>query len=164
MLIPSMDEQTADNSGVRVFPPAIYAAGVAIGLALDWLLPARLVPARHLATMRIVGAALIGAWLVLAIWALATFRRAGTTPNPTQPTTALAFGGPYRFTRNPMYVSMALMTIGVAMVANTWWPIVVLPPVLLMVQRAVIEREERYLEAKFGQEYLRYKTRVRRWV
>ncbi|MBV8230410.1 MAG: isoprenylcysteine carboxylmethyltransferase family protein [Planctomycetaceae bacterium] len=100
--------------------------------------------------------------MALDIWAVATFRRLGTTPNPAGPTTALAVGGPYRFTRNPMYLGLVFLMAGLEFLANALWPLVLLPVVI--VRRAVIDREERYLTAEFGEEYLRYKARVRRWL
>ena len=72
--------------------------------------------------------------------------------------------GPFRYTRNPGYLSMAMIYAGIAARANALWAILVLPVALLVIQRGVIEREERYLERKFGEEYLRYKTTVRRWI
>jgi protein-S-isoprenylcysteine O-methyltransferase Ste14 len=81
-----------------------------------------------------------------------------------RPTTAIVFTGPYRFTRNPMYLGLALLQAGLAMVTNSLWPLLTLAPVIVAVRRLVIDREERYLEAKFGEEYRAYKARVRRWV
>lgn len=91
-------------------------------------------------------------------------RRAGTNVDPREPTTAIVTGGPYRFTRNPLYVSMTLMYTGISALANALWPMLLLPGVLAVMNKGVIEREERYLERKFGDEYLRYKAGVRRWV
>jgi protein-S-isoprenylcysteine O-methyltransferase Ste14 len=72
--------------------------------------------------------------------------------------------GPFRYTRNPAYLSMTMMYAGIAALRNALWAIVVLPVALLVIERGVIEREERYLEGKFGEEYLSYKARVRRWI
>ncbi|HEX6629907.1 MAG TPA: isoprenylcysteine carboxylmethyltransferase family protein, partial [Gemmatimonadaceae bacterium] len=83
---------------------------------------------------------------------------------PNRPATRLATGGPYRLTRNPMYVSLAALYLGVALFANSWWPVALLPLVLLVVDRAVIAREERYLAAAFPDEYAAYRARVRRWL
>jgi len=92
------------------------------------------------------------------------FRRAGTTPNPTKPTTALVLRGPYRFTRNPMYLGFAALYLGVTLLVNSLWPLLLFPAVVGLVQGRVIAREEAYLEAKFGNEYRAYKMRVRRWL
>ena len=95
------------------------------------------------------------------IWAL---RRADTPISPNEPTTRLVTEGPFRYTRNPDYLSASIIYAGVASLANALWAILLLPIVLVVTQRDVIEREERYLERKFGEEYLRYKARVRRWI
>lgn len=87
----------------------------------------------------------------------------GRADAEARPTTALALGGPYRFTRNPMYLGLASLHLGAALLFDSFWVILTLPPVLWVVRRAVIDREERYLEARFGGAYLDYKRRVRRW-
>ncbi len=91
-------------------------------------------------------------------------RAVGTSPNPARPTTALTIAGPYRFTRNPMYLAFALMSAGVAAVANALWPLLLVPVIVLVIQRVAILPEERYLAAKFGAEYLAFKARVPRWL
>jgi protein-S-isoprenylcysteine O-methyltransferase Ste14 len=159
-----MTAAASDNSGVRIFPPAIFLAGIGAGFLLQWLWPIPIAPDGLLLAVRIAGGLVMVLWLGLNIWALATFVRAGTTPNPTRPTTALTFNGPYRFTRNPMYLSLAFLQVGVALLANALWPLVLAIPVLWLVKRIVIDREENYLERKFGEEYLAYKRRVRRWL
>ena len=92
------------------------------------------------------------------------FRRARTSPIPVKPTTAIVETGPYRFTRNPMYVGLTLLYLGLTLWVGSLWPLLLLPVALFALQRFVIAREERYLEAKFGDQYLRYKARVRRWI
>ena len=154
---------TPDHADVRVFPPLIYLANLIVSYIAQRWLPLTIVPDRLVLPIRVLGAMLIFAWPALAVWALVTFRRVGTTPNPTGTSTALALGGPYRFTRNPMYLSAVFLTAGIAFVANTLWPLILLPAVVLVVRRAVIDREERYLTARFGQEYVAYAARVRRW-
>jgi len=94
-------------------------------------------------------------------WAM---RHAGTPTNPYKPVSNIVTEGPFRYTRNPAYLSMTMIYVGVATLANALWAILLLPAVLLAIRRGVIEREERYLEGKFGEEYLRYKARVRRWI
>ena len=84
--------------------------------------------------------------------------------SPYKPVSHIATEGPFRYTRNPAYLSMTMMYTGIAALANALWAIIVLPVALLVIQRGVIEREERYLERKFGGEYLSYKARVRRWI
>ena len=159
-----MSSAPDDRSGVRIFPPLIYLGGLFLGFLLHWRLPLPIVPAVLVGPLRLLGAFCLVAGLALTIWAVATFRRVGTTRHPAGPTTALAVGGPYRFTRNPMYLGLVFITAGLALLANALWPLVLLPVVIAIVRRAVIDREERYLTAKFGEEYLRYKARVRRWL
>jgi protein-S-isoprenylcysteine O-methyltransferase Ste14 len=91
-------------------------------------------------------------------------RRAGTPANPYKPVSHMVTGGPFHYTRNPAYLAMTMIYTGIAGLANALWAILLLPVALLMIQRGVIEREERYLEHKFGEEYLRYKAQVRRWI
>jgi protein-S-isoprenylcysteine O-methyltransferase Ste14 len=92
------------------------------------------------------------------------FRRAGTPVDPYTPSEAIATDGPYRLTRNPAYLGMALTYAGIALVANAPWVLVPLPAAIAVVDRGVIAPEERYLERKFGPTYLDYKRRVRRWI
>ena len=91
-------------------------------------------------------------------------RSAGTPINPEEPVSKLVTGGPFCYTRNPGYLSMAMIYAGLACLANAFWAILLLPATLLVIQHGMIEREERYLERKFGEEYLRYKARVQRWI
>jgi protein-S-isoprenylcysteine O-methyltransferase Ste14 len=91
-------------------------------------------------------------------------RQADTPTNPYKPVEHIATEGPFRYTRNPGYLALAMIYTGIASFANALWAILLLPGALLVIQRGVIEREERYLERKFGEEYLRYKARVRRWI
>ena len=84
--------------------------------------------------------------------------------SPYRETTRFVCTGPYRYTRNPDYIGQTLIYGGIAMGANSWWPLFLLPPALLVIQYGVIRREERYLEAKFSQEYRDYTARVPRWL
>jgi protein-S-isoprenylcysteine O-methyltransferase Ste14 len=159
-----MPADPEDRSGVRIFPPVIAAGAVILGLLLRWAWPMPLVPEGMRHAVRLGGLFLIAAWLALAISAVVTFRRAGTTPNPTKPTTALAFGGPYTFTRNPMYLGLVLFVLGAGLVMNSIWLILMAAPVAYLLRNAVILKEEQYLERKFGAAYTEYKARVRRWI
>jgi protein-S-isoprenylcysteine O-methyltransferase Ste14 len=159
-----MPDSSPDTSGVRIFPPGIYLGGLILGFLLHWLWPVHLGRSGTVLSLRVVGGLLIAAGITLPLWAAGSFHSVGTSPNPTRPTTALAFGGPYRFTRNPMYLGLALLLTGIALAANALWPLLTLPIVVWLVRHMVIDREERYLEAKFGDEYLHYKRQVRRWL
>src|SRR3954469_24103498 len=151
-----------DSAGVRFPPPFVYLGALLLGLAaerfftlrsfgIDW----RLLVA--------TGALLFVAGAAMMLAAAELFRRLDTNVPPSQPTTLIATTGPYRWTRNPMYLGMALIYAGLAIGFDG--PIAfALLPLLIAIQTQVIAREERYLEAKFGDDYRRYKTEVRRWL
>lgn len=152
---------TADSSGVEVPPPLFYLAGFLAGVALELVFPIGRPPV----VVTVLGAVVAGTlWLALDGAAMLFFRRAGTSMLVTNPTTALVTSGPYRFTRNPMYVGMAFLYIAIALALGVVWALIVLPAVLATVDRLVIAREEPYLESRFGERYLDYKRRVRRWL
>jgi protein-S-isoprenylcysteine O-methyltransferase Ste14 len=150
-----------DISGVIAPPPLIFLAGLAVGFGLQALLPDTSLPG---AVRWVLGGVLLIAGFALLFSFERAFHRKATAANPWRPTTAIATDGPYRFTRNPAYVGMALVYTGIALLAGALWVLLPLPLVLLIIDRGVIAREERYLERKFGQEYLDYKRSVRRWV
>jgi protein-S-isoprenylcysteine O-methyltransferase Ste14 len=154
-------EEHNDTAGVIAFPPLIYLAGLAIGVVLHLVRPVQLLP-RVLSL--ILGGGLIATGGLLVRSAFATMNRAQTNIDPFEPTTAIVSDGPFRYTRNPIYLSLALIYTGVAALINSLTVLVPLPFVLVLVQRGVIEREEAYLERKFGVEYTQYKARVRRWI
>jgi protein-S-isoprenylcysteine O-methyltransferase Ste14 len=101
---------------------------------------------------------------ILAASAIGIFVKIGTNPRPDRPSSVLAISGPYRFTRNPMYVSLTIIYVGIAVFMQSLWSVLLLPCVLLLIQRKVISREEAYLERRFGADYARYRSRVRRWL
>ena len=156
-----MSNESQDNPGVIAPPPLIYAGALAIGLLANVLYPISFLP-RGLS--RVLGWPLIVGGFVIGSLAFREMKRAGTNVDPRQPTTAIVTEGPYRFTRNPLYLCLTLVYAGISALANALWGILLLPLVLLVMRRGVIEREERYLERKFGGEYLNYKARVRRWI
>lgn len=152
---------SADSPGVRVPPPLLYASAVAAGWLLNGLWP---LPIGGGAARTTLGWVLVAAWAVLAGASIGLFRRRQTSMMPFRPASALVTTGPYAFTRNPMYVSLALLTVAFALFLNTWWTVLLLVPTLVAVQRLVIVSEERYLRRRFGAEYDAYARRVRRWV
>jgi len=151
----------ADNPGVITRPPFIYAGALAAGLLANRRFRLPFLP-RRLA--RTLGPLLIVCGLLIGLLGFREMRRAGTNVDPYEPATTVVTGGPYRFTRNPMYVGFTLMYVGISALADALLPILLLPAVQQLMRRGVIEREERYLESKFGDEYLQYKGRVRRWI
>ena len=150
-----------ESAGVKVPPPVIFTTGLVLGLVLDGALDGGPIPS---ALRWVLGIALVAGGLALQASFIALFRRAGTHVEPWKPTSAIVTDGPYRFTRNPAYVGMALIVAGVAVLADAPWALLVIPIVVGVIDRYVIAREERYLERSFGEEYLAYKRRVRRWV
>jgi protein-S-isoprenylcysteine O-methyltransferase Ste14 len=150
-----------DSAGVIAPPPLIYIGGLAIGYGLEALLPSASVPS---ALEWSVGSALIVAGLALARSFFTALRRAHTPVDPYKATTTLVTSGPYRLSRNPGYLGMALAYVGIAILTGALWTLVALVPTLILIDRGVIAREERYLERKFGEQYLAYKARTRRWL
>jgi protein-S-isoprenylcysteine O-methyltransferase Ste14 len=155
-----MRAEPEDNPGVRLPPPVIYAVPLAAGLLLHhW----RTLPALGPEAARVFGPALVLCGFV-GVPAMVAFIRARTNPRPWKPASVLVTSGPYRFTRNPMYLGFTLLYAGVSLSVNTLWPLLALPVILFVMTTGVIAREENYLERRFGDEYLRYKARVRRWL
>jgi protein-S-isoprenylcysteine O-methyltransferase Ste14 len=151
-----------DSSGVEFPPPLIYALWFGAGYLLDRWFPW---PFGGDGLWRpVAGAALMAGGAVLALAAVLTFWGAGTTILPIRTTTAVVGRGPYRFTRNPMYLAMAIAYAGLALVVDSVWPLLLLPGAILTVHRFVIRAEERYLSRKFGEQYEEYRRRVRPWI
>jgi protein-S-isoprenylcysteine O-methyltransferase Ste14 len=151
------------HAGVHFPPPLIYVAGIVIGWLLHRWRPLPITAGPSAVRMMCAAAAFV-AYLVFFGGAFSAFRRARTTLIPNRPATAFVTNGPYRVTRNPMYVSLVALYVSVAIVLNSWWPIVLLPLVVLAIDRLVIANEERYLGSAFPEEYAAYKARVRRWL
>ncbi len=150
-----------DIPGVIAPPPLIFLAAIVVGVVLDLIWPVALLPGT---SQYWAGGLVIAASLAIVIPAFLGFRGAGEHPDPSRPTASLVLAGVYRFTRNPMYVSMTVLSIGLATVLDNVWILPALVPALIITDYWVIRREERYLEAKFGEEYLRFKSSVRRWI
>src|SRR5881394_1606208 len=155
-----------DSAGVRFPPPFVYLGALLLGLAAERFVTLRSfgIDGRLLVA---TGALLFVAGAAMMLAAAGLFRRLGTNVPPSQPTTLIATTGPYRWTRNPMYLGMALIYAGLAIGFDGPIACALLPLVLIAIQTQVIAREERYLEAKFGDDYRRYKAEVRRrgaWI
>src|SRR6478672_4573708 len=152
-----------DSAGVRFPPPLVYLGALLLGLAAE-----RFVTLRSFGIdwrlLVATGALLFVAGAAMMLAAAGLFRRLGTNVPPSQPTTLIATTGPYRWTRNPMYLGMALIYAGLAIGFDGPIAFALLPLVLIAIQTQVIAREERYLEAKFGDDYRRYKAEVRSWL
>ena len=156
-----MADNGKDSAGVEFPPPLIYLGFLLAGFGLDYYLPMPLLPGL---VQYPIGIALITAGFLPAMLAMRGFRRAGTATRPNKPATAIVSDGPFRYTRNPMYLGLTTTYVGIAIAGDSLLVLLLLIPVLVIMRRAVIDREEKYLEAKFGEEYLRYKASVRRWL
>jgi protein-S-isoprenylcysteine O-methyltransferase Ste14 len=159
----SMGSETNDSAAVRLPPPVPYVAAVLVGWVVNaYLLP---LPASLSAPLRITGAMV---FILIGMTALAfagrLFSETDQDPSPWKPTTEIISTGIYRFTRNPMYLGLALIQIGLAFAMANLWVLVLLPPALAVVYTTAIRHEEAYLERKFGDSYLEYKRSVRRWI
>ena len=151
-----------DNPGIRIPPPLIYLLALLSGLLLNRRLDVPFFLPRMMA--RLLGWPLVGGGMALAAWFARTLHGADTTLRTDKPVSSLVQDGPFRYSRNPGYLSLTVLYAGIAILRKALWAILLLPLVLYVIQREVIEREERYMERTFGEKYLAYKRRVRRWV
>jgi protein-S-isoprenylcysteine O-methyltransferase Ste14 len=149
------------NPGVLAPPPLIYAGALAAGLLANRRYRIPFLP-RRLA--RTLGLSMVAAGLAVGFLGSREMRRAETNLDPRKPATTLVTEGPFRFTRNPLYLSMTLIYLGISALANGLAPILLLPVVQRLMRTGVIEREERYLERRFGDEYIEYKVGTPRWI
>jgi protein-S-isoprenylcysteine O-methyltransferase Ste14 len=150
-----------DHSGVFFPPPLLYVVFFAAGFFLDRVAQ---LPQPPIAVARTLGAAFVLAFVALTFASFRHFWLAGTSIVPIRPTSALVVGGPYRFTRNPMYLALLLLYAGVSCLLGLVWPLLLGPALVWVVREWCIGPEERYLAEKFGDEYDRYRARVRRWL
>jgi protein-S-isoprenylcysteine O-methyltransferase Ste14 len=148
------------NLGI-VRPPLVYLGAIALGLLLHLAWPVQLVSR---AVSMPLGGTLVLVAVALFLYAVRMFRTAGTPVPGNRPTTTIVRTGPYRFSRNPIYLSFSLLQLGVALWVNSLWLLVTLIPALALMSRVVIPREEHYLETHFPSDYLPYKASVRRWL
>jgi protein-S-isoprenylcysteine O-methyltransferase Ste14 len=155
-------QENKDRAGVMAPPPLIYLGGILIGLALDrWWWHCAIFGSTE---WRWSGLVLVVAGIVPIVAGRRALLAAETNVNPFKPTMSIVTAGPYRFTRNPLYLGVTLIYCGLALLSNTWWCFVLLVPVLLLIHFGVVAREERYLERKFGDSYRQYRARVRRYL
>ena len=153
--------KSRDHAGVFVPPPLLYVIPILIAAMLHSRRPW---PIFDAVALKLGGVFIVATGIAIGLASIYSFRKANTTILPAgRPTTAIVERGPYRFTRNPMYVAMTCAYIGISLLLNNLWALLLLPFVLVVVDLAVIRREERYLAAKFGEPYREYCARVRRW-
>ncbi len=156
-----MTERGKDTAGVIAPPPLIFLGGLLAGLALDAAWPVWSLPGEARLPAAV---SLVGLGVAVAAGAIGWFVRAGTPVEPYKPTSALVVTGLYRWSRNPIYLAVAAVYLGITAYFGGFWTVAMLAPVLTVLYFGVIAREERYLEAKFGVEYRHYKASVRRWL
>jgi protein-S-isoprenylcysteine O-methyltransferase Ste14 len=150
-----------DHAQVRANPPVLTLAHILAAFLLQWLLP---LPWPVPAFIRLLGGLLVVGGLAVAFGAVRAFSRVPTTLHPHGTVTAVVTSGPYRFSRNPIYISYICMLAGFPLALNSYWGAILSPLLVLLLDRLVIRYEEAYLESKFGQVYRDYKSRVRRWL
>ena len=153
---------TDDNPGVIAFPPLILLASAVIS-ALVHFFVIRL-PIMSYSACLVCGIALVVLAPTLALSAVVTMKKAGTNVNPAEPALTIVRSGPYRLTRNPMYLALCLLQVALGFFLNDWITLLFVVPLTVIMHYGVILREERYLTAKFGEPYLELKRAVRRWL
>ena len=155
-----MPASDTDNPGVIAFPPLLVTGTLLLGLVAHWLWPRHAFPTT---AARVAGIAFVVAGAALIAWGARTMRQGGTNIDPRQPALALVSGGPFRWSRNPLYLALIIIYIGIALLFDALWPFVLLVPLVAVLEWGVIRREERYLTQKFGAPYEAYRATVRRW-
>ena len=155
----------ADNPQLPVLPPVLPLAALIAAVALDWLLPLHFLMAPVAFNLQVIVGVLLAAGAIwLAVTARRLFDREGTNTIPTQPALKIVTSGPYRFTRNPMYLGMILLLLGVSLIFSLEWGVILTPVLWLVLDRLIVVREEAYLRRKFGTEYEALLNRTRRWL
>jgi protein-S-isoprenylcysteine O-methyltransferase Ste14 len=160
-----MTQQSTSNpsshAGVWIPPPLLYVLPFLVAALLQTILPLPFLPE---GIVEVMAVPLFAIGIVLCVWSIGLFRRSKTSLVPVRPTSTLVLSGPYQMTRNPMYLSLLCLYLAAAFWQNILWALVLSPVVIGIVQRIVIEKEEQYLEQRFGETYRQYKARVRRWI
>jgi protein-S-isoprenylcysteine O-methyltransferase Ste14 len=151
----------SDAPDVKIIPPLVYLAGIVIGFFANIWMPIKVVPTLVGWT---VGGILIFCGAALTGSAVLNFKDAGTTVRPDRAASTLVIAGPHKITRNPMYLGLALLYLGITIADQSIWALILLPVVLAIILRRAIESEEAFLEKRFGADYVSYKEKVRRWI
>ncbi len=150
-----------DRPCVIPWPPLIFLGCAGVGSLLHFIVP---LPVMGYPVCLCLGVFLAAVCLSVGIWAERVMKAAGTNVRPDRPTLAIVKSGPYRFTRNPMYLALCVLQVALGLVLNDWIPIMFVVPLALLLHFGIIPREEKYLERKFGEPYLQFKRQVRRWI
>ena len=155
-------DKKADNAGVIAFPPLIWLIGAVISTVVHFFVVR--IPIMNYNACLVCGIILLILAPSLALSALVVMRKGGTNVNPSKPALSIVRGGPFRFTRNPMYLALCLLQLAVGFFLNDWITLLFVIPLALILHFGVVLREERYLTEKFGEPYLQLKREVRRWI
>ena len=151
----------SSGAEVRLIPPVVYFVPFALSWALQqwrpWTIPGG-------AASSVAGLAMVVSGIALMLWSIAAMWRANTTVIPWEQVSAIVGTGPFRFSRNPIYLADAITYVGGSLLIHSWWPLLLLPGIVVMMRRMVIDREERYLTERFGDAYREYQLRVGRWI
>jgi protein-S-isoprenylcysteine O-methyltransferase Ste14 len=157
------ERKPLSNPGVQFPPPILFIGGFGAGELLQHQLISLPFPGVRPVIVEVFGVVVLIAGISMMIWGLAAFRRAMTAIFPNQPANELVRDGPYRYTRNPMYVGLTTAFVGGACIIDSVWPLILLPLVLGLLYLLVVRREEAYLADAFGEQYRAYRRQVRRW-
>jgi protein-S-isoprenylcysteine O-methyltransferase Ste14 len=157
---PRQEAKDVANLGL-IRPPLVYLTSLVIGALIQRATPLPFLP-RTLAVP--LGVSLVGVAIALFLYSAGKFRAAGTPVPARKPTTVIVRTGPYRFSRNPIYLAFSLLQLGIAIWVNSLWLLLTLVGAVALIHYVVIPREEQYLERRFGADYLDYKASVRRWL
>jgi len=156
-----MDSTSKVKTGIRVIPPVLFGAALVIAVLANWIVPVQMFPD----FLRFwFGSIVIFASLVIIVPSIVAFKRAKTPFDVRRPASALVSDGPFRYSRNPGYVALISLCIGIAMIVDNVFMLVTVVIATVYLQRFVVLAEERHMEAQFGEEYLEYKRKVRRWL
>ena len=158
------DAPSRDAPDLVVLPPVIPLGALALAVLLEWLLPLGYLPRPLAPASVVIGLLLLLGFVGTGVWGALEFRRARTNIDPRRPALVLVESGPYRVTRNPMYLGFLLLFAGIGLLASLDWSLPLLPFVWFALDRLVVRREEAYLSAKFGAPYNAFRARTRRWL
>lgn len=160
----SKPEDSGQNRLLRIPVPWVYAIAYLVGAGIQFAVPVTIASASLRAITQAVSILLIALGVLFAAWAQRIFRKENTTTDPTQSSSKLVTWGPYRFSRNPMYVGLFLVFIGLSGVFTLVWSIALMLPVFYYINWIVIPIEEAQLRGTFGETYEEYRKKVRRWL
>ena len=154
-------EQIKDSPDVIWCPPIIFLGALGLGLLVDWLFPSQRLLSE---SWQLAGGILGATGTAIGFWGVFAFHRAGTNVRPDLPVTSLVTTGPFRYSRNPLYMALTIIYLGITLSAGSLWPLLTLMPALAVVHWKIVLREEQYLESRFGDGYRTYKAQVNRWI